>query len=258
MKKWTLILLLACLSCVGQKEDPELVPDPEVPEVPQGEAEGTRFFRRVLALEFTGTWCQYCPRMTQAMEDAKELRPGRIVDIAVHCYDAFSPPVSDNFAAEFKITSFPSVVLDMDAQTVFGRSEPSLFVSYVDKALETEACGLAMSCAEGTLTVKVKAVQQGTYSLVVAVVEDGLVADQSGYGANYVNTSVLRKLLVSGIKGDSLGTLATEEEKVVAFEVDPTENQRFVAFVLLNGKSVNALSCKPKENIPYYYEKDDL
>lgn len=257
MKKWPLIFLLACLACVGQKEDPEPVPDPDVPEAPQGEAEGTRFFHRVLALEFTGTWCQYCPRMTQAMEDAKELRPGRIVDIAVHCYDAFSPAVSDDFAMEFKITAFPSVVLDMDAQTVFGRSEPSIFVSYVDKALGTAACGLAMSYSDGTLTVKVKAVQQGSYNLLVAVVEDGLVANQSGYGANYVNKSVLRKLLVSSVKGDSLGTLAANEEKAVSFEVEPIENQRFVASVLQNGKSLNALSCKPNENIPYSYEKDD-
>ena len=255
MKRWLFIILVACLSCVGQKDDPEPIPDP-TPEEEGGEAEGSRFFHRVLALEFTGTWCQYCPNMSSALEDAKLFRPGRIVDIAVHCYDEFSPACSDDYAEAFNVYAFPTMVFDMDANTTFNRSDSSIMVSYVDDTVGQNACGLAMSHEDGTLTVKVKAVQSGLYRLVVAIVEDGLVADQVGYGPNYVNKSVLRELLVSDITGDSLGAMSIKEEKIVTFEAELTDNQRFVAYVLKDGVSQNALSCKPNESIPYSYEKE--
>ena len=243
-------------ACVGQKDDPDPEPEPDVPELPGGVAEGTRFFHRVLALEFTGTWCQYCPNMTDALIEAQQLRPYRLVDIAMHAFDEFSPSCADDLVSQFNVSSYPTMVLDMDASTSFQSKLASIMTDYVDKTSLQTACGIALSCADGRLTVKVKAAEEGEHKLAVAVVEDGLVAYQTGYGDNYVNHAVLRRYLTP-LAGESLGSLKAEEEAIRSYQVTLEERQRIVAYVVKDGKSINALSCQDNETIPYTYEEDD-
>lgn len=243
-------------TCVGQKDDPEPEPAPDVPEQPGGATEGTRFYHRVLALEFTGTWCQYCPNMSKALEDAQELRPGRLVDIAVHAYDEYAPDCADYWVSLFSITGFPSMVLDIDGSTTFNTQQASIITDYVDKTVPGKACGIAISCVDGILTLKVKAAEEGDYKLSVAVVEDGLASYQVGYGDNYHHRSVLRSYL-SGLSGDDIGSLKADEEVSKTYEVVLTEKQRVVAYVTKAGICVNAISCNDKETLPYTYEEND-
>lgn len=257
MRKWLLILTsLLVWACVGQKDDPEPEPQPDFPELPGGVLEGTRFFHRILALEFTGTWCQYCPNMTDALAEAQQQRPHRLVDIAVHAYDEFAPSCTENLVSQFSVTGFPTMVLDMDASTAFNTQQASIMTEYVDKTAPQKACGLALSCADGVLTVKVKAAEEGEHLLSIAVVEDGQIAYQTGYGDNYVNHSVLCRFL-SRMEGDSLGSMNTGAEATLSYEVTLGRNQRVIAYVTREGKCINALSCQDKETIPYTYEEDD-
>lgn len=257
MRKWLYILLvLGIWSCVGQKDDPEPDPEPPVPEVPGGKTEGTRFFRRVLALEFTGTWCQYCPNMTEALEEAQQFRPWRLVEVAMHAYDDYSPACADELITRFNVSGYPTMVLDMDAGTAFNTQTSSIMTGYVDKVVEQNACGLALSCVDGVLTAKIKTVEEGDYALGVTVVEDGLIAYQTGYGADYVNNAVLRRYL-SQVGGDGLGALKADTEVTRTYEAKLGEKERVVAYVIKGGKCINALSCKDKETIPYTYEEDD-
>lgn len=257
MRKWILILAaFMAWTCVGQKDDPEPEPEPDVPEQPGGATEGTRFYHRVLALEFTGTWCQYCPNMSKALEEAQELRPGRLVDISVHAYDDYAPDCADYWVSLFSITGYPSMVLDMDGSTTFNTQQASVMTDYVDRVVPEEACGMAISCADGKLTIKVKAAEEGEYALSVAVVEDGLVSSQVGYGDNYLHRSVLRRYL-SSLAGDSIGPLKAGEEVSRKYDVTLADKQRVVAYVTKGGICVNAISCKDKETIPYTYEEDD-
>ncbi len=258
MRKIIYILLLAtmvCSACVGRKDDPEQGQETGPVVVPGGGDEGTVFFHRTLVLEFTGTWCQYCPMMAAALEEAKGLRPGRLVEIAVHGYDEMSADEAETLAGRFKVSGYPSVVFDLDAGTKFGEHEASKFTNYVDAAAN-QACGLALDASNGRLTVKVKAVSGGQYSLGLAVVEDGIVAYQTGYGEGYVNNAVLRRFLSSGLDGDSLGELAEGEERTVEYDCSLTPAQRVVAYVLQDGKSINALSCGSGEVIEYTYEEN--
>jgi len=257
MRKWLFILSsLLIWACVGQKDDPEPEPGPDVPELPGGVAEGTRFFHRILALEFTGTWCQYCPNMTEALLEAQRLRPYRLVDIAMHAFDEFSPSCADNLVSQFNVSSYPTMVLDMDAGTSFQSKLASIMTDYVDKTAPQTACGISLACADGMLAVRVKAAEEGEHILCVAVVEDGLVAYQTGYGENYANHSVLRHYLTP-LSGGSLGPLKAGEEAVRFYEVTLEERQRIVVYVIKGGKSINALSCRNNETIPYTYEEDD-
>lgn len=267
MKRILAILaLLACFSCVGQKEDPDYVyPDDVTDPEPGGEAEGSRFFHRVLALEFTATWCQYCPNMTEALEQARKARPGRIQEIAVHYSDEMSSVTSDGVVAHYKVSSFPTVILDLDPETRFNRQDAAIFTAYIDKHGEDEACGLALesSFKEGVLnlSVKVKAAGEGEYSVGAAVVEDGIVADQTGIGPGYVNNAVLRSFLGDGgLDGTSAGKLKEGEETTVKFSTafdGPEPRSRLVVFVIKDGKVSNTSVCALNDEKAYEYEADD-
>ena len=252
---------MCAVACVGQKDDPEPEVLPDGEEV-SGETTGTRFFRRVLALDFTGSWCQYCPGMQDALTEAQAARPGRLVEIALHQHDEMEPSVAEALVSKFSISGFPHAVLDWDASTKFNQSESARFTSYVDKAMKGKACGLAAesSTASGglKLTVRVKPVGTASCTVMAALVEDGIISTQTGYGENYVNKAVLRSLLGGGLNGTALGELKDGEGEVQINAAVPErpDKHRIVVFVLQNGVAVNAVGMDLNDKKEYEYEKD--
>lgn len=259
----SLICLMLAAGCIGKHEMEDPVIDPIIDPVDGSADKGTRFYHRVLAYEFTGTWCQYCPNMAVALDSAKLLRPGRIVEMAVHQYDEMSSPVCDTIVEHFAIAGFPHVVFDFDGATRIQRQEVGLLTSYVDQALLAHpACGLSIDATTaGKVTLRIHAAEAGEYCLSAALVEDGIVARQTGYGDGYVNNSVLRATLSSTYKGEPLGVLEAGQEAVRIYDVPATGQYRVVAFVLqrlADGSwlSVNAGQCKIGHLQPYRYEPD--
>jgi len=259
MKKLLLLLFVPVLlsACTGRKDDPVPETKPDTPVTPSGgEEEGKVFFRRALAMDFTADWCQYCPQMAKALKEAQQLRPGRIVDMSVHVNDNLALEQANDLVSMFGIDGLPSLVFDMDKATLFNVQKSSRFTSYVDKMSSQEACGIAISWKNGKVDVKVKTAVAGTYKLAVAVVEDKIITNQTGYGSNYENDSVVRSFLSSKVDGDSLGSLKAGEEVNKTFSQAAADNQRIVAYVLKGGKCVNAVTCKVNEQIAYTYEED--
>ena len=267
MKKlfWTLALMM-CWACIGQIDDPEDAEPSEIVD-PQGGGQdtGTRFYHRILALDFTGSWCQYCPNMATAIETAKKVRPGRIVDIAVHYGDEMSPPVSPTLVQRFSVSAFPTAVMDLDPLTRFSRQDASIFTAYVDKTIPEQTCGLALETAVKngtlTLTITVKASTAGTYSAAAALVEDGILSNQAGAGDRYVNRSVLWGFLgKGGMDGTVLGTLSAGEEQTLTLTTsvqEPISQKRIVAYVLRDGRrAINVRDCSLNEKQEYDYETD--
>lgn len=270
MKKWILILVSALLwACVGQKEPPEPDVDPDpVVNPDDGAGEGTRAYHRVLALEFTATWCQYCPNMSEALHEAMTQRPGRIVDIAVHQYDEISPAEANAIVDLFKVSGFPQMVFDWDGETMFNEQSAARITSYVEATVVKPTCNLAMECtfSEGKLNAKVKVMADETasFSVAAALVQDNIIVDnQAGYGSNYSCSSVLRRFLGAGMGGEEVGELEKDQEKEHSFTADidlgtfPEADFRVVAFVRKNGFVVNAISAGLNEKKEYHYEKDN-
>ena len=267
MRKWFLIFLTAVLSfaaCVGQKEDPEEYNPSGDTDEPSGALEGTVFYRRVLALGFTATWCQYCPNMSGAIEDAASQRPGRIIPLSVHYMDELSPSEATSLCSAFSVSEYPSLVFDLDGGTLFGGQDASRIVDYVDNALKTSPCGIsAESVVENgilKLDVIVKAVKDASYSVAVAWVQDGVsVSQQAGYGPGYVCKAVLRGYLEPGTEGRALHPLKEGEEGMVSFQaaIPDFENLYLVVYVLEAGKAVNAVRLTPGEIIQFEYEKTE-
>ena len=266
MKKWLYILLalLPLLACVGQKDDPidDTGPDDPGAVEPGGAEEGKDFFRRSLVLDFTGTWCVNCPKMEAAIAQTMEARPGRVVPVSVHCLSVdpmYAKPLSDDLVARFSVSAYPSAVVDMDSESLISQSSPELLQSHIDRLLEARglAPGIRIeSTLEGenyTVKAEMKAVRDGDYTLAVLVLEDGIVAAQTGGTADHVHNNILR----SWTESDPLRGL--KDGETAGFECQGTAagNIRFAVLVLRGGLVDNVITCTAGATVPYQYEEDN-
>ncbi|MBQ6747092.1 MAG: Omp28-related outer membrane protein [Bacteroidaceae bacterium] len=252
---------LSMLSCVGVHEDDDIISAPTVDTEQGGSATGTRFYHRILTYEYTASWCQYCPNMAAALAEAKKERSGRIIEIAIHQYDSMEAPESASLVAQFSVNSFPLLVFDMDATTKLQDHSTKLITDYIDKTVPLDAGGIAIDAtSKESLTIKVTSAAKGDYKLLVALLEDGIIENQVGYGPGYVNNAVLCKML-SENEGTSLGKLNKGEETEAHFTLTETENKRIVVSLLkqdINGNwlSNNVAQCNTNAKIDYLYEQD--
>ena len=265
MRKWLYILLavLPMLACVGQKDDPVEGPDPEDPgtEDPGGADEGKDFFRRSLVLDFTGTWCVNCPKMDAAIEESMEARPGRIVPVSVHCMAVdpmYVKPLSDDLVKRFGVKAYPSAVVDMDPESLITVSSSELLLNHVDRLLASRerAAGVrvetTLEAGKYTLKAEMKAVRDGDYTLAVLVLEDGVVAAQTGGSSDQVHKNILR----SWTDGDAHEGLHEGDTATLELTGDITDKGRFVVLVLRNGLVDNLAGCVPGASVDWQYEEE--
>ena len=223
--------------------------------------EGKDFYRRSLVLDFTGTWCVNCPKMEAAISETMEARPGHVVPVSVHCMAVdpmYAKPLSDNLVAQFGVKAYPSAVVDLDPESLISQSSPELLQSHIDRLLEARgaAAGIRMeSTLEGesyTVKAEMKAVRDGDYTLAVLVLEDGVVAAQTGGSKDHVHNNILRSWTESAPAG-------LKEGDTVAFECGGTAagKVRFAALVLRNGLIDNVVTCAAGASVDYQYEEDN-
>jgi len=231
-----IFLAVAAVSCVGQLEDDDVVPGGGSTEVAAGAG---------IVLDFTATWCVNCPRMHQAIEDAQTARPGRIVPISVHFQDAMACPDGQALITHFGVEAYPSAVANFDARTLITATTRELILAKLDQAVSAKKpCKVSASyAADGSVSVSVQATEAGAYTLGVALLEDGLVAAQTGGTSQYVHDNVLLDLLQAELQGDALGTLAAGESVTRAFSApaDAARKLHVVAYVCHDG-TVNAVA----------------
>ena len=224
--------------------------------------EGKDFFRRSLVLDFTGTWCVNCPKMDAAIEEAMAARPGRIVPVSVHCMaDPMRiKPLCDNLAKQFKVSAYPSAVVDMDPESLITQSSSELLLSHIDRLLESRGVSAGIrieSTLDGedlSVTVEAKAVQDGEYALSIILLEDGIVAKQTGAddGENHVHNNVLRQWE----DGDPV-TLKEEETATLSLTASVSGKYRVVALVLRNGLVDNVVQCTAGASVDYQFEENN-
>lgn len=264
MKRLFLILCVisfAVCGCVGVHEDDDIIPVPVIDPEDGSVDIGTRFFHRSLAFDFTASWCQYCPKMAATLASAKLARPGRIIDIAIHQFDTMEAGESGELVERFKASSFPVVVFDLDASTWMQSPSEQSMLEHVDWIVPLAASGIAIDASsQDSLRIKVKAAIEGIYRIAVAVVEDGIVEEQAGYGPGYVNNSVLRSFL-GGVDGNDLGSLKAGQEARLAFPAASGKDCRIVAYILKQDaggawRVDNVAQCAVGKIIEYRYEQD--
>ncbi len=212
------------------------------------------FAHRSLLMRFTATWCGYCPMMNEAAEKAMTANPGKIEYVALHdaSSDLATPGVNE-LEKTFSIMGFPTGIVDTRAEvpnynsTDVTASVFSALVKEMDGGT-SPATGIKISSklengkvtADVTVCSKVK----DSFLLTVLLLEDKIVAQQSGGGANYVHNSVARASFTS-ISGESVVVGNPAIKKTRSYTIDlPSsvvnkDNLRILAYVQRPNASVS-------------------
>ncbi len=266
MKKFLICLAIFAplFSCVGQKDDPEPIVEPEpdidVP-VPEPDNDGP-FLAKSLVLDFTGTWCVNCPKMQAAIQDASAERPGRLVSVSVHCLpiDPMSlGTVSTALAARFGVSAYPSAVVDLDKESLISTTSSVLILNQCDRLMEKRgvSSGIRISTAQSgesgfEVSVEASVAQDGDFSFSLLLLEDGITAPQTGAGGDYVHNDVLREWIdcPESFPGKRTGDVFSTSAALPGHS-----GMRVAVLLMRDGLLDNAAVCVLGESIDYLYDK---
>lgn len=212
------------------------------------------FTKRVLIEDFTGTWCGWCPRVSFGIEQVKAETSNAEV-VAIH---QGNDPYNIS-TGTYSVSGYPTA--NLNRTTTWTYPEPSNVGQAV--ALTTGAnpkLGVAITSTltNGTISADVKVKFGFDFSnvkLVVYVVENGLIYNQTNYTtyygggstiANFEHNHVLRKV-VTNISGDAItGNTNYNDQYSKTFtipvpsSVANTANLDIVAFVIdETGRAIN-------------------
>lgn len=136
----------------------------------------TNYTTNVLVEDYTGTWCGWCPRVSQAIKLLKE-ETNQISVVAVHVGDNMEISKSSALRTAFSVSSYPHVQLNRNSK--WDGDQPNN-LGAVTGLLGSSRIGLAMesSLIDRTLNLKVKTQFGFPYSdlkLVVFILENKII-----------------------------------------------------------------------------------
>jgi thiol-disulfide isomerase/thioredoxin len=230
--------------------------------------------RKVLVEDFTATWCGYCPRMTTAIETLREATEA-VVIVSIHensqggagTVDPYTIPEGVFLKEYFEVPGNPWGLLNRNEawSSHLPVEEPLMYAG-----IETDiTLGIKSQLIGSELMIGVSVLSENVLigtKLVVFLVEDDLVSDQSSYYDNnqdsqwyqrgnpikdFVHNDVLRVVLTEPLGDEIIETAAykiytrsltasissefnTDALKIVAFVVDVENNVRNAQFAHLN------------------------
>lgn len=233
----------------------------------------SRFERHICVMDLTGAWCTFCPDGMTKLKyfvDKKEWRD--IVHmLALHDNTQGEDPMglalTSQILNDFRLAGFPSFVTDLrdagslsdnvgDIVPSFNRSLDD-FPAQCDVKIESTLNGRELK-----MDVSLFAELAGKYSVSVYLVEDDIIAPQKDGSithAEFNHQHVVRALVNSNYKGESLGSLAAEQEGVKSYtytlpEEWKVEDMTIVALAITeNGYVNNVAACELGESVDYKY-----
>ena len=135
---------------------------------------------KLLAEQFTGTWCPYCPRCITIIEDAA--KDNRIVPLAMHVGDdPFNTNEGITMVRKLSVSGFPTIVINRVKEQQFGAGNVSTILGYLKTSakagvvIESKINGTNIEAA-----VKVSSAESmADVNCVVILAENKLRADQA-------------------------------------------------------------------------------
>lgn len=231
-----------------------------------------KFKKNVLIEDYTGTWCQFCPRVIYGIQKV-ETEGLSAYPVAIHrgnppgsssAVDPFNFPASA-LETSIGLTGYPTAKLN---RTTTWINETSTYE--VKSLIKLNAdLGIAMnsnvSGSNINLDVNVKFDANLTgLKLIVYILEDNLIYNQinsTSYfgGANPIvnmeHDHVLRACLTDLVNGDALtgtndGAIVTKNFNItVPSNISNSANMSFIAFVVgSDGKAINVRAALPNVN----------
>ncbi len=234
------------------------------------------FNKRLLIEDFTGTWCQYCPRVAYAI-DLVKAQTSDVNVVAIHRgNDPYNFTDATPLESFINLVGYPTAMLNRKTEWTY----PETSTGSINQALALTTginpkLGIAMTTtttgSTSNIQVKVKFGKNfSNLKLVVYAVEDNLIYNQTNstsyYGGGnplvgFEHNHVARAVLTGSILGDIItGTLAYETEYTRNFvynapsNVNPA-NIHFVAIILdSTNNAVNSRTVSNTETQSYEVE----
>ena len=238
---------------------------------PYFSGEEKEYRQRVLAVYFTSTGCTSCPSATKGLKAVQDANPGMVSVVAFHSHmgavaDPMTIPETTLFNAVLGgFDGLPRLFWNMRQGTHL--SGPSFTESYAEEiAAYTPQCGVAIDAsAEGEITIGVTSNLPSIYRYLVFIVEDGIVAEQTGVH-DYVHNNVVRAVLTSE-KGDKLNdnlplTVGVESKATKTFTLSPEWKKENLRVIVAASTSTdggytfvvnNVAECRLGESVDYQY-----
>jgi len=227
-----------------------------------------KFKKNVLIEDYTGTWCQYCPRVLHGIEQV-EAEGLNAFPVSIHrSSGSFSDPFNFNALALeqlLDISGYPAAKLNR--RTQWSNSSSPTEVKNQIKPNVDLGIALNSTVSGGNINIDVNIKFVSNFSnlkLVVYVLEDGLIYNQVNATSyfngqnpivNFEHNHVLRACLTDIVNGDVLtgtnaGAIVTKNFSVaIPANVANVANMNFVAFVLdASGNAINVRGSEPNIN----------
>lgn len=228
------------------------------------------YAQRVLGVYFTSTGCTSCPSATKGIKALQAAHPG---DISVVAFHSHMGVVSDPMviaetglfnAALGGFNGLPRLFWNMRQGThLIG---PDFTESYNEEIAAYEPqCGVSVSTDQNHIDIGITSNIPAIYRYLVFVVEDGIVADQTG-DPDYVHDNVVRAVLTSetGNKiNDNLPlTVGVEAKATETLEISPAWNKDNLRVIVAATTSTdggytfvvnNVAECRLGESVDYQY-----
>lgn len=178
--------------------------------------QSTGFVKRVLAIQHTGTWCQNCPYMKKGIDAYLQKNPENCaVFVASHNGDTMAGDASNAVNSYLTVSYYPLLSVDLNtSNTLQALNDADLLAEQIAARInqaESNGCKTGLSVAatepEGkivTVNVKVKSANVSNCRVAVWVLEDGIVAAQTGGSSNEVHNNVLRASNSTSAYGDGI------------------------------------------------------
>lgn len=229
-----------------------------------------KYTQKVLIEDYTGTWCGYCPRLANAI-DLVLAETNNAVPVTIHCtsgsaVDPFDFDDKYILLNAFGVSGYPTAKINR-TETWSYPENSSQGVNQVINKLQTEAplgIGISSTLSGTDLSIDIDVEfgsNQSGLKLVVYLVEDKLIADQSNYLddlygglsnlVNFEHNHVLRHSITDlfGTEiSSSVSTAGNLHQQTFNFntagsEVSNSANIYIVAFVV-NGSTKSVLNVQ--------------
>tara|TARA_R100000935_G_scaffold44696_2_gene67644 strand:- start:72684 stop:73580 length:897 start_codon:yes stop_codon:yes gene_type:complete len=182
--------------------------------------------RKISIEDHTGTWCGYCPRITEAIEKVHD-ETDNITVVAIHNNDEMALDFEEIIREEFGVSGFPTGRLNRT--TEWDRPHEEAEVTSIAGTASPIGIGIKSTVTGNTLNATISVSSEEALSgkkLVVYLVEDGIIADQVNYLNNdpssiyyqqgdpiigFVHDDVLRASLTD-LFGNNISSVGALEE----------------------------------------------
>ena len=233
------------------------------------------FSKKVAIYRLTGTWCQYCPAMTNALGKINSFSKEKSIVLEFHNGDEFSLTSSGQDLAGILLSRFskedeglPYCIYSLDEGS--GKKTALEIQDLIKKQLYENPARTGIKATSVTdksgirVSATVKASVTGKYDLGMAILEDNMIpAAGNAYEPVYNDVVVSISGNFFAMASDTAFNLEAGQEKMLekvylsTEAIGKTGNMRIVLFTLReSGNKViidNAVEFRPGENIDYKY-----